>query len=427
MASLKLKAPEALPSSGVSTIQFKAWKNQLFAYLEQDTHTYLFLQDGIYVNWLPKQSNPRRIIALLPTDPDVVKLRAKLTKANNARAAAARQADPNNRAHFNQLLDYDQADYDQDQADLLLKRNAQLTKFIALIAVLCHYTKHDDITNRSTSVTWILNHLEKHYNIEKKGAHFMKISEVLFKPGTPYMSYYDEFRSAVQDNLRKQGETIIHNDNEVLGEDEKISSSFESVIVLWALEKINPRLPALVYKRFGHLMVNNTTLMDIHPLVFQQIDEMLETSDQTEANKINIQNQVETEDMAQINYIQNTRQQGRQQRFPRKPYNNSRVNDSYYAARTPNRSYASNRQPSHSQSQSNVPGQRSFCRICKIAGSTPQVFNSHNISACRFLTPKDKDVLRCDLSSLTLHEQSDEEDEMEPFSEPGWDDDNIQE
>ena len=228
MATLKLKAPEALPSAGISTIQFKALKNQLFAYLEQDTHNVLFLENGLYSTWKPKQDNPSRLTTLHRLDPELKKLNTKLTKADTARQLATTHAnDPNHRSHFSPHLEYEQDDHDADSDELLVKRNSQLSKFISLIAVLCHYTKHDDISNRSTSIDWILAHLERHYNIEKKGAHFMKIADTIYKPGTPYMSYYDEFRSAIQDNLRKTGDTVIHNDNEILQSDEKISSSFE--------------------------------------------------------------------------------------------------------------------------------------------------------------------------------------------------------
>ena len=46
-----------------------------------------------------------------------------------------------------------------------------------------------------------------------------------------------------------------------LREDETIGSSFESTIVLWSLEKIDPRLPARVAKLYGHQMTGIKTLV----------------------------------------------------------------------------------------------------------------------------------------------------------------------
>ena len=44
---------------------------------------------------------------------------------------------------------------------------------------------------------------------------------------------------------------------------EQLSPSFENAIVLWALEKIDPRLPGKVKKNYGHQMTGDITLKDI--------------------------------------------------------------------------------------------------------------------------------------------------------------------
>ena len=54
------------------------------------------------------------------------------------------------------------------------------------------------------------------------------------------------------DNLRKQGDRVRYKNNLLLTEDEKLSSSFENAIVLWALDKIDPRLLAKVKKDDGN-------------------------------------------------------------------------------------------------------------------------------------------------------------------------------
>ena len=70
---LYLKPPEKLPSTGVTKVTFKVFMNQLVAYLEQDPHNYMFLKDGWYSNWSPKQ-NGYRIKVLAVDDTDYVKL-----------------------------------------------------------------------------------------------------------------------------------------------------------------------------------------------------------------------------------------------------------------------------------------------------------------------------------------------------------------
>ena len=186
--SLKLKAPDKLPADGVTTVAFKAWKNNLFSYLEQDVDNYLFLEGGTYETWtsLDSSRNRRRLTTASASDPDHARLLR--LRASNA--------------------EYTQDQYDEEVRALLLRRNAQLSKFIQLICVVCHYTESDDISNLSTSTAWIVSYLEQHYNLEKRGAHFLKVSEHQFKSGTNYQTFYREFRAAIYDNLKKRGHQI---------------------------------------------------------------------------------------------------------------------------------------------------------------------------------------------------------------------------
>jgi hypothetical protein len=48
-----INPPAILPSSGVTSVSFKAWLRTLTAYLEQDINTPLFMPDGAYSTWLP--------------------------------------------------------------------------------------------------------------------------------------------------------------------------------------------------------------------------------------------------------------------------------------------------------------------------------------------------------------------------------------
>ena len=64
-----------------------------------------------------------------------------------------------------------------------------------------------------------------------------------------------------------------------------MSPTFEETIVLWCLEKIDPRLPAHVNKTFGHQMTRHTTLKDLQILIFQRIGGMIQDLDDVEANR----------------------------------------------------------------------------------------------------------------------------------------------
>ena len=211
---LFLKPPEKLPSTGVTKISFKVFLNQLFAYLEQDPVNYFFMKEECYAIWNPKQGG-KRIAILSEDDPDKIRLDKELEDKRRTETS-----------------------YTEEKRKLLLQRNSQLGKCVQLVAVHCYYTEQDDIDQCSTSMAWIVEYLEKHYNIQSKGVHFLDIASLTYKKGTPHQSFFKQFRSMFMDNLRKAGDKLEYKNDEVLGADEKMTPTLESTIVLWALERI---------------------------------------------------------------------------------------------------------------------------------------------------------------------------------------------
>ena len=113
--------------------------------------------------------------------------------------------------------------------------------------------------------------MEKHYNIESCGVHFLDIAGLTFKKETPHQTFFKEFRALFLDNLRKKGDLLEWKNGEKLLVDEKITPTLEATIVLWALERIDPRLPAKVQKQYGHQLVLNRCLVTLQPVIFQNI------------------------------------------------------------------------------------------------------------------------------------------------------------
>ena len=190
---LPLKAPTPLPATGVDSVTYKVWKNTLKAHLEQDAHYHFFLPGGKYSTWSPAEAG-HRLEVLHEDDPDKV-----LADGKREWLGAP--------AH-------------QTELDRILNlRNSQLSKFITHIATLCHHTENDDITNCSTSWDWIHDYLCKHYGLTTKGANFLNIAEHVYKQGTPYQTFYKQYRSAFVDNLRKTGDRIQFKNDQVMLED----------------------------------------------------------------------------------------------------------------------------------------------------------------------------------------------------------------
>ena len=379
---LVLKAPTPLPASGVDTVTFKVWKNTLTAHIQQDTSHHNFMPGGLYEQWRAADDGVR-IATLHDDDTDKHAIDAKFDRLGQA-------------AHTAELV------------KLLALRNAQLAKFVTHIATLCHHTENDDVTNSSTSLEWIFDYLRKHYGLETKGANFMNIADHVFKQGTPHQTFYKQYRASFLDNLRKQGDVVKYKNNQVLAEDEKLSPSFENAIILWALDKIDPRLPSKVKKNYGHQMHGDVTLKDIQPVVFENIPSMLEELDHSQTvksyaseitevnsslNAINIRGKQKN-----ASRIISTRGRGTiRQAFPTRGSYNSRFN----------------RLPRNSNK---------FCRICNLAGSDPQIYLSHEIGDCGRLSQRDLESLKSALALNGLIEISNAE-VNEPVFEPqhGWD------
>ena len=71
---LFLKPPEKLPSTDVTKVAFKVFKNQLVAFLEQDIVNHMFLKDGRYSIWSARHQG-KRIPVLTSADPELLKIR----------------------------------------------------------------------------------------------------------------------------------------------------------------------------------------------------------------------------------------------------------------------------------------------------------------------------------------------------------------
>ena len=196
MAHIKLKAPDVLPATGVTSTAFQVFKSRVTGYVLQDITNYLFFEqndgdENLYTEWKPLQTG-KRITKIHESDPDLPEI--------------------------SKITDRDEKKMKMDR--LLLKRNSQLQKCIQMIADFLHYTEVNDVINRCTSVPWIWHYLQQHYNIESKGVHFLKISNISPEPDELPQTYYRRFRAAFLDNLRRKGDVIKHDNDKILPDDE---------------------------------------------------------------------------------------------------------------------------------------------------------------------------------------------------------------
>ena len=154
--------------------------------MAQDLHSAKFMKDGLYTEWRPERDG-HRIDRLHDNDLD--------------KKAIVKDKTDGKITNEIYLLKTDK---------LLTERRAQLSKFIGHIAGLCFHSEQDDIVQNSTSMRWIQEYLQTHYDIESRGVHFLKLSKIHPKPGQSPQTFYKQFRAAFADNLRKRGDQVEH-------------------------------------------------------------------------------------------------------------------------------------------------------------------------------------------------------------------------
>ena len=317
---IRIEPPNQLPSSGVTSIQYKQWKIALKIFMQQTPEYREFFPGGRYTKWLPYEDNPHRIA---------------------------------------ELATGDAAPDDVDEVEHLAQRRIHLETFLGIIARYSDEGDFDDIMEKSSSLEWIHVLHERRYGIQKKGRYFHRLDSIRFDKSTmtDYFKFYTDLRSCFKSNLRKKGDMIKYK-NAKLEEDEKISPTTECLIIQIALERIDARLPEEIDRIFGHQMDDSTTLMDLQSEIFSYIPRALATLDKEEQMQCNArhvcgQNHGKKKEEIDINAMYNkpTRNQPAQGYKPRRP------------ARPQQR-------------------QVKFCRVCQALDLPTTTFTSHDTRDC---------------------------------------------
>ena len=110
----------------------------------------------------------------------------------------------------------------------------------------------------------------------RKLENMFEISETKYMKNEDIYDFYTNFRNLICNHLKKKGDKINNSIDDIMLEDEKISPTFENIIILWCLEKIDPCLPNFIKDTFINQLQTNISLLDIHNEIFQVIPEFLE-------------------------------------------------------------------------------------------------------------------------------------------------------
>ena len=102
------------------------------------------------------------------------------------------------------------------------------------------------------------------------------LSDLQYQPNTKAANFYEQYRNLVIGSLKKKGYTVTWQNNMILAEDEKLSPTFEELILDNVLGLIDTRLPRHVRSHYIGLMEGSNSLMDYKNDILDKVPSFLE-------------------------------------------------------------------------------------------------------------------------------------------------------
>ena len=344
MPTIKIYPPSQLPDRDVSETQFNIWVEELEVYLSQEKNYEVFLKGGLYESWESFENNENRIPEVKPDDQT-----QPANRDDPVAVEAARQA---------------------NETKLKTYRK-DLRTVLSIIGKCVPEGQYSSVVRHSTSLQWIYDSLRTDFDIQKKGIHFFNILDIKYDGSkmTP-ISFYNQYRTLIVNNLGKNGDIIKYKNNEALAGDEKMTPMLEDVLLLNVIHEIDPRLPAFIKTHYNHKMRRDDRLMDFKADIMVNINSFLE-----QLNSVEQVNSFKEDASASLHAFKQTKAKAAQ---PKKK-------------------------------------QKFYCRLCHNSKMPREVFLGHNMGdpKCTQMSYTDRARLIESLKLSNIKEEEDFEDEDE--------------
>jgi hypothetical protein len=364
MPPIKIYPPAKLPEKGVTDLLFNVWTQELEIYLMQDERFIPFLPGGRYDTWVAADVNPAMI----------------------ERAAAP------------------------DNAAELPARRLELKTFLSIIAKSWDIHHYNVVMRHSTSVAGIYKKLREDYDIQNKGIHFFNLLDMQYQPGASAVGFYNEYRNIVITNLKKRGDHIEWMDHE-MERDEKLSPTFEDLILLTVLGLIDRRLPAHIRSHYHHHIGADKSLMDFKTDILVKIPTFLQ----------------EIEAKPQLNAIAGDLEEhlGAMRFEPSGRFRGATRGRGGYRPRAAARGFHTAPIGGGRRNHFTTP----YCRLCHLTGQPDSVTRSHRIGdpECPKLSQADKEYIWSNKRDPRVNAVSAADETEELAQEYGYTDTNLQE
>ena len=247
----KIELPNQLPESGLSRVQFKAWKEIMTVYLRQSDCFTNFFPGGLYATWATTEDDPNRIANLHIDD-----------TSNEENANAINE-------------------------ERLTKRRKDLHSMLSIIGRKCDQYDYDDIINMSTSLESIWGMIELAYDIGRKGVNFLDLNKIKHQKGESPVKFFKRVYHHVMDNLYKTGDSFK---NRALTENETLSPTLLNFMLFYTLETIDKRLIQMIKEKWGHVLDDSKSIYELKDIILKAVPDMIVQLDakELEANSLAI-------------------------------------------------------------------------------------------------------------------------------------------
>ena len=259
----------------------------------------------------------------------------------------------------------------EDRAD-------DLVQMLESISSFSPWVRKASIVDNTKCLEDVWQAIRLHYGFKTSGANFIDFVNIKLDPTERHEDLYQRMASFIDDNLLKKNDNINH-DGDLVTSDEIVSPSLENLVVLLWLEKIHPKLPALVKQKYA-TELRSKTLFTLKPEISMSIPALLE----------------------EVSNLEDARVMRLGGSMPRRPNSYQQPAFRQQQSRKPTRDYQ--RQPPE-------------CCLCKQAGR-PET--SHWVSSCKFFPERDRRFFAKTRQIMGLLEEN-EEPADEEYEEEGED------
>ena len=157
-----------------------------------------------------------------------------------------------------------------------------LEQMLGMIATYCPVINRNVIIDDSRNIEEVWKTIRQHYNFQQSAANFLDLADFVLEPDERPEDLYQRMTSFIRENLLERDDPIVHDDKRRL-DHEYSTPMVENMTVLMWLQKIYPKLPALVKQKYA-TELKSKTLFYLKPEISMAINSLLEELQSTSAN-----------------------------------------------------------------------------------------------------------------------------------------------